>query len=263
MLTLAAGILEGQTVDKDLEVGCDVCIVGSGPGGAVTAATLAQAGLGVIVLEEGGYFTHADFTMREKDTEPRLYQEGMARTTADAGIAIMQGRAVGGTTVVNWTTSFRTPEDVVAHCWQVTLPRLPELIARDGRFGPVLVKFLSTAVLLRINELLRNEARRTTCGSVGSSLAERLPDPATGVWTQIVQRERQGIVQRTLDTLEPGDREVIVLRLVEQRPAAEVGALLGITSGAVNVRLHRALGRLREALPAAVFDDLAGESKES
>ncbi len=37
----------------------------------------------------------------------------MARTTADAGIAILQGRAVGGTTVVNWTTSFRTPEDVV------------------------------------------------------------------------------------------------------------------------------------------------------
>jgi len=69
----------------------------------------------VLMLEEGGYYTHADFTMREKDTEPRLYQEGMARTTADAGIAIVQGRAVGGTTVVNWTTSFRTPEDVVAH----------------------------------------------------------------------------------------------------------------------------------------------------
>ena len=39
----------------------------------------------------------------------------MQRTTADGAIAILQGRAVGGTTVVNWTTSFRTPEDVVEH----------------------------------------------------------------------------------------------------------------------------------------------------
>ena len=39
----------------------------------------------------------------------------MTRATADAGITILQGRTVGGTTVVNWTTSFRTPEDVVAH----------------------------------------------------------------------------------------------------------------------------------------------------
>src|SRR5262249_38975091 len=44
-----------------------------------------------------------------------LYQESMQRATADLAISVLQGRAVGGTTVVNWTTSFRTPEDVVAH----------------------------------------------------------------------------------------------------------------------------------------------------
>ena len=154
-------------------------------------------------------------------------------------------------------------EDIVAHTWQVTLPRLQDLVARDGRFGPVLLKFLSTAILLRINELLRVEARHGPAdGNAASSLAERLPDPATGVWSAIVQRERVGIVQRTLDGLDAEDREVIVLRLVEQRPSAEVGSLLAITPGAVNVRLHRALGRLRGALPAAVFDDLAAESAE-
>lgn len=156
------------------------------------------------------------------------------------------------------------PEDVVAHAWQVVLPRLPDLVARDGRWSPVLLKFLATTILLRVNELLRNEARRAVAGgSALAELAERLADPAVGAWTQIVQRERNGIVQRTLDGLEPGDREVVVLRLVEQRPAAEVGNLLGITAGAVHVRLHRALGRLREALPAAVFDDLAGEAAET
>ena len=106
-------IIDGSAQAADLTLDADVCIIGTGAGGAFTAATLAQAGLSVLLIEEGGYYTHQDFTMREKDTEPRLYQEGMARATADAGIAILQGKAVGGTTVVNWTTSFRTPEDVV------------------------------------------------------------------------------------------------------------------------------------------------------
>jgi choline dehydrogenase-like flavoprotein len=93
----------------------DVCIVGSGAGGAVVAALLADAGLEVIVLEEGGHHTKAEFKMREDLAFPMLYQEAGGRTTKDLGISILQGRAVGGTTVVNWTTSFRTPEPVLEH----------------------------------------------------------------------------------------------------------------------------------------------------
>ena len=108
-------VVDGARATADLTLDADVCIVGTGAGGAVTAATLARAGLSVLMLEEGGYYTHEDFTMREKDTEPRLYQEGMSRATSDGAIAILQGRAVGGTTVVNWTTCFRTPVDVIEH----------------------------------------------------------------------------------------------------------------------------------------------------
>jgi choline dehydrogenase-like flavoprotein len=95
----------------------DVCIIGSGAGGAVTAAILANAGFNVIVLEEGGHHEKAEFKMREDIAMPMLYQEQGARTTKDAAITILQGRAVGGTTVVNWTTSFRTPDTVLDH-WQ-------------------------------------------------------------------------------------------------------------------------------------------------
>lgn len=108
-------VIDGSAASGDLTLSCDVCIVGTGAGGAVTAAILAQAGFDVLLVEEGGYYTSNDFTMREKDVTPRLYQEGGARTTKDLAISILQGKAVGGTTVVNWTTSFRTPEDVVAH----------------------------------------------------------------------------------------------------------------------------------------------------
>lgn len=115
MIELEAGVIEGQTLHGHQSFGADVCIVGSGAGGAVTAAVLAARGLKVVVLEEGGYFTHARFRMRESDAFPQLYQEAGQRVTDDLSVAVFQGRAVGGTTVVNWTTSFRTPDALLEH----------------------------------------------------------------------------------------------------------------------------------------------------
>src|SRR5438477_6609908 len=100
--------------DRDVVVRPDVCIVGSGPGGAMVASRLARAGASVVVLEEGGYHTKDEFDMQESTAFPRLYQDRGNRATADLSIAVLQGRAVGGGTVVNWTTSYRTPDDVLA-----------------------------------------------------------------------------------------------------------------------------------------------------
>lgn len=113
MSALPPGVTEGQTLTSDAELGCDVCIIGSGPGGAVAADVLSKAGFRVIVLEEGGYFTKERFRQREDEAYPLLYQDGGQRTTKDTAITIMQGRAVGGGSTVNWTTCFRTPDDVV------------------------------------------------------------------------------------------------------------------------------------------------------
>lgn len=111
----APGVIEGQTLKGEHELVADVCVVGSGPGGSVAAEALQRAGLKVVVLEEGGYFTHERFRMREEDAYVQLYQEGAGRTTKDLSVAVFQGRAVGGGSVVNWTTCFRTPAHVVAH----------------------------------------------------------------------------------------------------------------------------------------------------
>jgi choline dehydrogenase-like flavoprotein len=101
--------------EQDLLLKPDVCVVGSGPGGAMIASRLSRAGARVVVLEEGGYHTKEEFDMQEATAFPRLYQDRGNRATADLSIQVLQGRAVGGGTVVNWTTSYRTPDHVLEH----------------------------------------------------------------------------------------------------------------------------------------------------
>jgi len=95
----------------------DVIVIGSGAGGASSAEIFATSGLRVLILEEGPYRTHKDFTLHEADAYPDLYQEVAARKTVSKGVTILQGRTVGGSTTVNWTSSFRTPNQVLEH-WQ-------------------------------------------------------------------------------------------------------------------------------------------------
>ncbi len=91
------------------QLDCDVAIVGTGAGGGITAEILARAGLRVLMIEEGPLRSSRDFDMREATAYPQLYQESAARKTKDKAINVLQGRCVGGSTTVNWTSSFRTP----------------------------------------------------------------------------------------------------------------------------------------------------------
>jgi len=95
------------------ELACDVVIIGSGAGGGISAEILARSGLKVIIVEEGPLRTAKDFKMMEKEAYADLYQEVAGRQTLDKGIQILQGRAVGGSTTVNWTSSFRTPHQTL------------------------------------------------------------------------------------------------------------------------------------------------------
>ena len=95
---------------SDQQFDADIVIIGSGAGGGIAAEQLTLAGFNVLLLEEGAWYTRDDFVMQERWAYPNLYQEGAARKTRDQGIGILQGRTVGGSTTVNWTTSLRTPQ---------------------------------------------------------------------------------------------------------------------------------------------------------
>jgi len=116
---LAAGwkVTDAAALDRDLALEADVAIVGTGAGGGVTAEILAAAGLEVVLIEEGALRSSGDFHMLEAEAYPQLYQESAARQTLDKAITILQGRCVGGSTTVNWTSSFRTPAATLAY-WQ-------------------------------------------------------------------------------------------------------------------------------------------------
>ena len=109
--------LDPLEIGGGLELDCDVCVVGSGAGGGVAAAVLARAGLDVVVLEAGGYWSERDFDGAERLGLRRLYRGGGASATDDQGVALIAGACLGGGTVVNYTTSFRTPDDVLAE-WE-------------------------------------------------------------------------------------------------------------------------------------------------
>ena len=109
-------VIDASTLASPLTLEADVAIVGSGAGGGVAAEILALAGLEVVLLEEGPLKTSDSFRdMDEARAYRDLYQEGAARATSDGAISVLQGRAVGGTTTVNWTSSFRTPAPTLKH----------------------------------------------------------------------------------------------------------------------------------------------------
>jgi glycine/D-amino acid oxidase-like deaminating enzyme len=102
-------------LDDRMHVTADVAIVGSGAGGAVVAATLAEAGLDVVVLEEGGHVTaERDFAGPVFERFQRFCRDnGTTQVLGTPPIPLPLGKVVGGTTVVNSGTCFRAPDRVL------------------------------------------------------------------------------------------------------------------------------------------------------
>lgn len=100
-------------VSAEIRKKADVCVIGSGAGGAVMAKELSQKGLKVILLEMEGYNTSRDFNQREEDMYPLLFAELEARSTDDYSIDVIHGKGIGGSTVHNTRLCYRTPKEIL------------------------------------------------------------------------------------------------------------------------------------------------------
>jgi RNA polymerase sigma-70 factor (ECF subfamily) len=158
-------------------------------------------------------------------------------------------------------------EDLVQESWVAVLPRLSDLRPRDGRFTPVLLSFLGTALLNRYGTLMQKHVQGKPLrsgppgsgGSSGTNPVARLSADQTSVLSQAARGEVQARVLAELAGLPEKDREVLVLRSIEQVSLPTAALLLGLTENAVSARHRRALQRLRAALPGSIFDDLPSD----
>ena len=101
-----------REVDSD-RITADVVIVGSGAAGAVLAKRMAEKGREVIVLERGLHVDPSEFTEDESKQFALLYADGGMQMSTDARFQVLQGKCVGGTTVVNNAVCFDLPDHVL------------------------------------------------------------------------------------------------------------------------------------------------------
>ena len=115
----------GSDLVGDRVFAADVIVVGTGAGGAVAARRLRDAGLDVLMLEEGGLHRTETFVTDPATMIRRLYRDaGTAMILGRPPIIFAEGKCVGGSTVINGGMSWRAPERVLTH-WENDL-RLPD-----------------------------------------------------------------------------------------------------------------------------------------
>jgi choline dehydrogenase-like flavoprotein len=97
---------------------CEVLVVGSGAGGATTAALLAEAGLDVLVVEEGPWVEQGSVVPFSLEQMDRQYRSGgVTVALGRPSIAYTEGRCAGGGTEIN-SGLYRRPSEETLQRWR-------------------------------------------------------------------------------------------------------------------------------------------------
>lgn len=112
--------MSGRIIDLSRETAPDslsteICVIGSGSGGATAARLLAEAGREVVVLEEGRDLAGPERTQRDAAMYDQLYMDRGGRATHDLSVSVLQGRVLGGGGVINTCDVVPIPQGVLQH----------------------------------------------------------------------------------------------------------------------------------------------------
>ena len=133
-------------------------------------------------------------------------------------------------------TAYECTEDVYLVAWQ-KINDVP-----DGERALPWLYGVSWRVLS--NHRRKSQSRLGVIQRLRSEHPDSPPEPETVV----LRRDEEREMLAALAQLRPNDREVLRLAIWEELPRAEIAEILGCSSNAVNVRLHRATQRLRKSL---------------
>ncbi len=162
-------IFDAARLPTPLVLRADLCVIGSGAGGAAAAMVAAEAGLDVVLLEEGELVPPGEMNQREEQMLPRLLVANGGQTTRDRGVAIHQGRALGGSTVHNINLCKRIPETLLAGWDLAHLPPAAWAALYDEVEALLAVEWVPRARWNRHNRLL--ERGIEALGWAGGGLA--------------------------------------------------------------------------------------------
>ena len=93
---------------------CGVLVIGSGPGGSITASTLSSAGKDVLLLEEGPHLPNGSCGPFSRDEISQKYRSGgLNPALGNPNIPFAEGCCVGGGSEINSGLYHRTPAEVL------------------------------------------------------------------------------------------------------------------------------------------------------
>jgi choline dehydrogenase-like flavoprotein len=202
-------IYDGAAEGRPLHDTFDYVIVGSGAAGAAAARVLVDTGASLAVVEEGPAVTTAEFTDRTFPTLQRLYRDlGFQVAHGRATIPVIQGRCLGGTTVVNSGILWRLPEAVwepwrMEHGLGDALPLDALHRAWDQLEAELSARATAAAVAGRNNSLLEDASRRldmagaptrryeTGCQAAPAARWAARTAPSKACWSAICPMPRQ------------------------------------------------------------------------
>ncbi len=92
----------------------DIVVIGSGPGGAITACLLAEAGREVLLVEDGPFLTLDSCPAFSRTEMVQKYRNGgITVTMGKAKVAYVEGQCVGGGSEINSGLYHRTPPEIL------------------------------------------------------------------------------------------------------------------------------------------------------
>jgi RNA polymerase sigma-70 factor, ECF subfamily len=130
-------------------------------------------------------------------------------------------------------------DDTVQEVFLTVHARLPEFEGRSR------LRTWICAITYRIGANARRKVQRR-CEVEFLETDQRSLDPSPEEQTEVAESTR--FVQKFCDQLDEGMRDVFVLCLLDERPAAEVGELLGISPNTVSSRVRLLRDSFRKSL---------------
>jgi RNA polymerase sigma-70 factor, ECF subfamily len=159
------------------------------------------------------------------------------------------------------------PEDLVQRTWAIALGRLDTIQPRRDRYTPVLMSFLSSVLLQDYRNLLSkhiNRRRELQADRESRDTSEdqmaQIPATTSGVTTKAIRGARAAELWEAMQKLPDEDREVLILRGIEQLPFKAIDVRLGINIGTLRWRYHEALKKLKPLFPVQMLEELAEEA---